>query len=226
MKAVIIAMAALWLLSGITEADAKMYKWYDEKGIPHFTYYPPPEGAKNKDGTPYVLPPEDSVSPAATPRTPAPQPSAPAAATPRAAPPPAETPAPPAAVSRNEPDAEAPSGGFMSRVKSFFAGDADKGGPPSGKQRNSSGRLVRTCKYPNLAARLGICPLEDPQPHAVGSKFKALVVDARKGSWSSCRVTRDGDFLIFVNKGDNYWETDAGVPACPFREGFQEDVFD
>jgi hypothetical protein len=35
------------------------------------------------------------------------------------------------------------------------------------------------------------------------------------------------DFLmIFINKGNGYWETAAGVSACPFKEGFHATVFD
>jgi len=114
----------------------------------------------------------------------------------------------------------------LKRVKSFFDGNGAGRLEPDSVTRNSSGRRVRACKYPNLAASRGICPLEAPPVGTVGGRFRAIIVDARKGGWSSCRVTRDGDVLVFTNKGDGDWETDAGVPACPFKEGFHAAVID
>jgi hypothetical protein len=85
------------------------------------------------------------------------------------------------------------------------------GTAPGGSKSDS------TCpEYPQLAERLGICPLEPIQ----GPSFRARVVNSRKMVWSSCKGTRNGDEYRFVNRGDGFWETDGGSPACPFYEGF------
>lgn len=74
--------------------------------------------------------------------------------------------------------------------------------------------------YSELATRLGICPLDKIKIGKEGSRFRAKVVDNRKAVWSSCKGTLKGDVYTFVNRGDGFWETDGGFPACPFYQGF------
>jgi hypothetical protein len=59
-----------------------------------------------------------------------------------------------------------------------------------------------------------------PKKDVIGSTFRAKVVDSSKGVWSSCKGTRNGDVYVFKNKGEGLWETDGGVPECPFYESF------
>ena len=75
-------------------------------------------------------------------------------------------------------------------------------------------------KYAWFVENHGICPLDEPKKDVIGSTFRAKVVDSRKGVWSSCKGTRNGDVYVFKNKGEGLWETDGGVPECPFYESF------
>lgn len=99
--------------------------------------------------------------------------------------------------------------GFWQSVKDFF-NKADKQAEKKRKE----------CEYKWYVEKHGICPLKEPQINVVGSSFKAVVVDHRKGVWSSCKGTLNGDVYKFVNKGNGYWETDGGISDCPFYEGF------
>ncbi|MGD8520086.1 MAG: DUF4124 domain-containing protein [Desulfobacterales bacterium] len=75
-------------------------------------------------------------------------------------------------------------------------------------------------EYAWLVENYGICPLDEPKKDVIGSTFRAKVVDSSKGVWSSCKGTRNGDVYVFKNKGEGLWETDGGVPECPFYESF------
>ena len=79
------------------------------------------------------------------------------------------------------------------------------------------------CVVPWLVEKYGICPVGEDEPNMdkVGNTFKAVVVDNRKGVWSSCRGTYNGDIIMFTYKGQGYWETDGNVPECSFYEGFK-----
>ena len=75
-------------------------------------------------------------------------------------------------------------------------------------------------KYAWFVENHGICPLDEPKKDVIGSSFKAKVVDNKKRVWSSCKGTHIGDIYTFKNKGGGRWETDGGVPGCPFYESF------
>jgi len=96
--------------------------------------------------------------------------------------------------------------GFFRRLFDFFSKEEEEERPE--------------CAEPWLLAKHGICALNKPDMKAVGNTFKAKVTNNRKGVWSHCRGTYNGDILTFTFKGGTYWETDGNVPGCPFYRGF------
>lgn len=190
------------------------HKWYDEKGIVHYTQADPPANAKNEDGSNWWAeePNQDANKVARkkkieqvrlkikNSREPKPEPGT----------------EPAQNIEENislESEAEEPdeksepieAKGLLQRMVSLFSKD-DTEEP--------------VCDEPWLLKEHGICALNKPDREKVGSTFKAEVVDNRKCVWSSCRGTYNGDIVTFTYKGQGYWETDGNVPECPFYQGF------
>jgi hypothetical protein len=215
MKAIRICvlLVILFCISPSDFALGDNYLWWDENGNAHATQTPPPENARTKDGKNFWYSDDDSGK---------------------------------FQVSKEELDEtyfnmdqkifegienelESEEGlevtkhdyenlspeqknGFWQSVKDFFT-----------KTEKHAAKKKKDCEYKWYAEKHGICPLEKPQINVVSSSFKAVVIDHRKGVWSSCKGTRNGDVYKFVNKGNGYWETDGGVSECPFYEGFKID---
>jgi hypothetical protein len=176
------------------------YQWYDKNGFAHFTTDDPPPEARNKNGSPWW-----KINPALPNHVKEKKQSLPSLVEEKKQ------------FERNEneqspeesPEEKPKSSFFLKLYESFLA-------IFPGTDRSGS-----NCRdYSELVTRLGICPLDKIKIGEEGSQFRAKVVDSRKAVWSSCKGTRNGDVYTFVNRGNGYWETDGGFPACPSFQGF------
>lgn len=201
------------------------YKWYDENGIVHYTQNDPPADAKDEDGSSWwgtdpdpeeekrlreqrlqqihiEIKNRNALNPKLEIKAP--------------------THVDEVDLSGSEEEASdqqsepGKTKGFFERLVGFFS-----------KKQKRAEKVEKTeeaedteCLEPWLLEAHGICALDKPDIKAVGNTFKAKVIDNRKGVWSSCRGTYNGDILTFSYKGKGYWETDGNVPECPFYEGF------
>jgi hypothetical protein len=186
------------------------HKWYDEKGIVHYTQADPPANAKNEDGSSWWgEAPDQDADKAARQRKieqarikikeeNAPKPGTDAE--------PAqdieENTVPEIKEEESEPIENR---GFLQRMVGIFSKD----------EKDES-----VCEATWLLQKHGICALTKPDMGAVGNTFDAEVVNNRKCVWSDCRGTYNGDIVTFTYKGGGYWETDGNVPTCSFYRGF------
>lgn len=213
MKVFVLIKVIILLVMFHTPAWA-YHKWYDEKGIVHYTQADPPANAKNEDGSSWWgdEPEQDEGKVARQKKieqirlqitnnnTPQPKPDTEPARSIE------ENTRP--EIEEKEPGQESEpieSKGFLQRMVGIFSKD-DSEEP--------------VCQEPWLLKEYGICALNKPDMEKVGNTFKAEVVDNRKCVWSSCRGTYNGDVVTFTFKGQGYWETDGNVPECPFYQGF------
>jgi len=211
MKTVVLIKVIILLVMFHTPACA-YHKWYDEKEIVHYTQADPPANAKNEDGSSWWGEESDQDAGKAArkkkieqvrlkmknSREPKPD-IKPAQDIAEDIPPETEAQEP---DEESEPDEN--KGLFKRLFGVFFKGEVEA-----------------ECKEPWLVEKHGLCAIDKPDMEKVGNTFEALVINNRKGVWSNCRGTYNGDHLKFTFKGDGYWETDGNVPECPFYQGFK-----
>jgi hypothetical protein len=208
MKTFVLIIFTIFLL--IFHAPARAYyQWYDENGIVHYTQADPPEDAKDENGSSWWGTEPDKeeekrlreqrlrqIRFKIKNRN---------ARKPKSSIKPAKLIDEDVFVEAEEdPEQESEpveKKGFFSRLFDFFSKKEE-------------------CAEPWLLERYGICAFNKPDMEAVGNTFRAKVINNRKGVWSHCRGTYNGDILTFTFKGGTYWETDGNVPACPFYRGF------
>jgi len=213
MKTVVFIKIIVLLVMFHTPAWA-YHKWYDEKGIVHYTQADPPANAKNEDGSSWwgdePEPEEEGLArkqrieqarlKIKNNNTPQPEPGIKPAQD-------IEENTPPE-IEEEEPDQESEpieSKGFLQRMVGIFSKDDNE---------------EPVCQEPWLLQKHGICAFNKPDMGAVGNTFEAEVVNNRKCVWSDCRGTYNGDLVTFTYKGGGYWETDGNVPECSFYRGF------
>ncbi len=199
---------------GVAHEGYGTYKWYDHKGIVHYTQNAPPADAKNEDGsiwweTEIGQDEEKELRKKRVQQARLTIKKVNSSKKKNSAPEKKDNTPDEEDVSQKPDEEEAEKDdneGLFKGVAKLFAKKTDGKG----------------CKVPWLLEKHGICPLdgETPNMDEIGNKFKAVVVNNRKCVWSSCRGTYNGDILIFTYKGQGYWETDGNVPECPYNEGF------
>jgi hypothetical protein len=202
------------------------YKWYDENGIVHYTEAPPPKNARDKDGTSWWEKEQDQegdmpIRESGSEKMHTPIENKNAHEFKREANSAAEIEANSSLYTdeASEQDFEdAEKKGFFRRFIGFFSRKQKK--EKARKIKEETKEEERSCEEPWLIEKHGICALNNPDMDIIGNSFKAEVVDHRKGVWSSCRGTVNGDVLTFTYKGEGYWETDGNVPQCAFYQGF------
>jgi hypothetical protein len=207
MRTVALIIITILLLMIHTQAWA-YHKWYDQKGIVHYSQADPPPNAKNEDGSSWwgEDPDQDAGKDARkkkieqvrskikNSREPKPKLDI-------------DEDTPPQ-IEAEEPDQESEpieGEGLFKRVVGIFSKD----------EKDES-----VCEEPWLIKKHGICALGKPDMGAVGNTFQAEVVNNRKCVWSDCGGTYNGDVVTFTYKGGGYWETDGNIPECSFYRGF------
>ena len=209
----------LTILLLIFHAPARAYyKWYDEKGIVHYTQADPPADAKDEDGSSWWGTEPDQEEEKRLREQRLQQIRLKIKNRNARKPKPNIKRAPPIEVdvsvkAEEEPEKESKpieKKGFFKQLFGIF--------PKEEKEEEEEEEIK--CEEPWLLEVHGICALDKPDMKAVGNTFKAKVIDNRKCVWSSCRGTYNGDIVTFTYKGERHWETDGNVPECPFYEGF------
>jgi hypothetical protein len=199
------------------------YKWYDENGVVHYTQADPPADAKNEDGSSWWGEEPDPEEKKSLREQKLQQIRAKIKSRDTHKPKPAIKPpryVADADISGTEEEASVKekkhvkNKSFFDRlVGIFFEKEIEE------IEETEETEDVECLEIWLLEAH-GICALDKPDMKVVGNMFKAEVIDNRKGVWSSCRGTYNGDILNFTYKGKGYWETDGNVPECPFYQGF------
>ena len=189
----------------------EIYKWYDENGKAHYTQDPPPANARSESGESWWQEDETSESDAKS-----------------------EVVLDKADTNLLQSDMAVEENSLHEEVEAkeppLHEEDDENLNQKERKRKSKKKGFFSFFKrdkedndcdgYAWFVENHGICPLDEPKKDVIGSTFRAKVVDSRKGVWSSCKGTRNGDVYVFKNKGEGLWETDGGEPECPFYESF------